>query len=244
MTLPLPLRPRLHAPLLALGGPGLLVLAAACGPRSVAVVGPVADAQEVAHALEAETRLDAPLRIVFGWQLREPDVRASGRGVARIEPPYKARLDLFRNGETVAKAALVDDDLRLPPGAPEDVLPPADLMWGVLGVFRPAAGTELVGGDRLEGGGVRLRYRGPDGSELHYHAREGRVEAVERVRGGHVVERVELEAADGRYPTDAVYRNLADYRELRMTRESLEDSAPYPPEIWYPMAAPAPEDGR
>ena len=50
--------------------------------------------------------------------------------MARIEPPSKARLDLFLdNGEGVLSAALVDDELRLPHGAPEDILPPVELMW-------------------------------------------------------------------------------------------------------------------
>jgi len=35
-----------------------------------------------------------------------------GEGVARVEPPYRARLDLFRNMETVSSAILVDDVLR------------------------------------------------------------------------------------------------------------------------------------
>lgn len=215
------------------------VLSAGCA-HSVHVVGPVPDATGSASSLQRETGLTEPLRIVFGWQLNEAGTRVRGRGVARVEPPYRARLDLFlSNGETAIKAALVDGELRLPPGASDDILPPPDLMWGVLGVFRPEQGTELVGGDRLEDGGVRLRYRYADGTELHYFVDRGRVRTVERVDRGHVVERVQLGDDDvpDRYPTEATYRNMAEYRELKLTRESLEVSEPYPASIWYPMSA-------
>ena len=220
-------------------GPALVgvLLASGCGPRAVPVIGPVADPSLSARLLQAETGLAEPLRIVFGWQLNEAGVRVRGRGVARVEPPYKARLDLFLdNGETVMKAALVDGDLRIPPGAPDNILPPADLMWGVLGVFRPEGDTELVGGDRLESDGIRLRYRYDDGTELHYWVAQGRVRSVERVERGHVVERVVLGlGSESRYPSEATYRHMAEYRELKLTRESLEPSGPYPSAIWDPV---------
>ena len=198
---------------------------------------PIPDAQVSARTLEQETRLEGPLRIVFGWQLNEAGSRVSGRGVARVEPPYKARLDLFLgNGESVISAALVEGELRLPPGAPEDVLPPADLMWGALGVFRPEDHMQLVGGDRLEGEALRLRYRYGDGSELHYQAANGSLRSLELVRDGHVVQRVEVAPSDGTgYPVEATYRNMAAFRELKLTRESLQRVAPYPSGIWDPV---------
>jgi hypothetical protein len=214
-------------------------LLTACSPRRVVVIAPAVDAEQAALALEDHTGLREPVRILFDWQLNEAGVRVSGRGVARIEPPYKARLDLFLgNGETVVKAALVNGDLRLPPGAPRNVLPPADLMWGTLGVFRPQMGTELIGGDRLEGGGLRLRYRYEDGNELHYRMTDGLLRNVELVEGGHVVQRVRLELdADDRYPLEATYRNLAAFRELKLTRESVERVEPFPPDTWDPVGA-------
>jgi len=212
-------------------------LLSACGPRQPAVLAPIPDAEVHARALEHETRLEGPLRIVFGWQLNEAGSRVSGRGVARVEPPYKARLDLFLgNGETVVSAALVDGELRLPAGAPDDVLPPADLMWGALGVFRPEDGTQLVGGDRLEGESLRLRYRYGDGSELHYQATGGSLRSLDLVEDGHVVQRVEVAASDGTgYPVEATYRNLTRFRELKLTRESLQRVGPYPADIWDPI---------
>jgi hypothetical protein len=200
------------------------------------VVEPAVDPQQLALALEDRTSLTEPIRVIFGWQLNEAGVRVGGRGVARIEPPFKARLDLFLgNGATVIRAALVDGDLRLPPGAPDNILPPPDLMWGVLGVFRPRFGTELLGAERLEGGLLRLRYRYADSRELHYRVNGGDVTSLELLDGGHVVERVELATGDEtRYPAEATYRNLAAFRELKLIREDLERVESYPPDIWDP----------
>ena len=83
------------------------------------VPAPPVDAARVALRLEFATRVVRPARILFSWSLSDRDARFQGRGVARVEPPFKARLDLFYgNGETIARAALVDDDLRIPLGTP------------------------------------------------------------------------------------------------------------------------------
>lgn len=215
-----------------------LLLASACGPRRLAVVAPIGDAEGTASALRSETRVEEPLRIVFGWQLNEAGQRVQGRGVARVEPPYKARLDLFlHNGESVLSAALIEGDLRIPAGAPDDILPPPDLMWGVLGVFRPPSGTELLGAEQLEGEATRLRYAYPDGTELHYEVVAGSVRSLEMLERGQVVQRVRLEPAAGdRYPMEAMYRNMADFRELTLDRESLQVVDPFDPEIWDPRS--------
>ncbi len=197
---------------------------------------PVADAEQTALALEDHTGLREPVRIVFTWGLNEAGIRLHGRGVARIEPPYKARLDLFLgNGETVVRAAMVDEELRLPPGAPRNILPPPDLMWGVLGVFHPDSATSLVGGEASPDRSLRLSYLYADGRELRYTVAGGRVRRVERLdESGRVVERVALELEEGsRYPVAATYRNVPAFRELKIVRESVEQVEPYPPDIWY-----------
>lgn len=215
-----------------------LLLVAACGPRRLAVVAPIGDAEGTASALRSGTRVEEPLRILFTWSLNEAGQRVAGRGVARVEPPYKARLDLFlHNGESVLSAALIEGDLRMPAGAPDDILPPPDLMWGVLGVFLPPAGTELLGAERLEGNATRLRYAYPDGVELHYEVVDGTVRSLEMLERGQVVQRVRLQAGgDDRYPVEAMYRNMTDFRELALDRESLEVVAPFDPDIWDPRS--------
>jgi hypothetical protein len=209
---------------------------AACGPKRLAVIGPLSDPGRSAEALEGRSRLTAPARIDFSWELNEGGSRASGVGVARVEPPYRARLDLFlENGETVVAAALVDDELRLPYGAPDDILPPVELMWGTLGVFRPVRGARLLGGDRLEGAAQRLRYRSNQGTEIHYEVASGQVDALEMLEGQTVVQWVRLaNAEDGGYPESATYRNLVDFRELKITRERVTEAQPFDPSIWDP----------
>lgn len=214
----------------------VLVAAAGCGPKRLAVLGPLSDAAQTARSFEDRTRLVEPVRIDFAWELSESGSRVSGVGVARLEPPYRARLDLFlNNDETVLTAALVDDELRLPAGSPDDILPPVDLMWATLGVFRPMRETRFVGGDRLEGGAERLRYRYADGTELHYEVGAGLVRALELLEGESVVQWVRLTSDVGdRYPTAATYRNLVDYRELKITRKSVTVTDGFNPGIWDP----------
>lgn len=236
-----PTQPARLAPARSRGRVGLLVvlsLASSGCPQAPVVIAPAPDAEQLALALEDRTSLKEPIRVVFQWQLNEAGIRVKGRGVARIEPPYRARLDLFLgNGQTIVRAALVDGELRLPPGAPEDILPPPDLMWGVLGVFRPEFGIELLGADHLQDGALLLKYRYADGDRLDFHVADGRVKLMELLRGGHVVERVELGVEDAsRYPAEATYRNLTAFRELKLTRESVERVEPYPPDIWDPAS--------
>ena len=213
-----------------------LLAASACATRSVEVVGPVDSPPALADAVAEETRLTGPTRIDFTWRLNEAGSRLSGVGVARVEPPYRARLDLFLDsGETVAGAALVDDDLRLPPTTREDVLPPVDLMWGTLGVFRPVEGAELLGGERLADGSARLRYVYPGGEEVRFHLADDRLTALEVVEDGSVVEWVRLERSDdGRFPRSVTYRNLVDFRELEIRRTEVRAADPFDPEIWDP----------
>ena len=198
------------------------------------VPAPPVDAARIALRLESATRVERPARILFSWSLSDRDARFQGRGVARVEPPFKARLDLFySNGETIARAALVDDELRLPLGTPDGIIPPAELLWGTLGVFRPGRETTLLGAENLGEGRVRLRYQRPDGLVVRYTVRGDGVEEVERIRQGQTVERVTLEQAPvDHYPSEATYRNLAAFRELRMSRDSAVPVEPYPPDIW------------
>lgn len=224
-----PIRPYV---LLLLG----VALLASCGPRRLAVLGPVPDASGSARELAAATELERPVRIDFTWELNESGSRLSGVGVARVEPPYRARLDLFLdNREGVLTAALVDQELRLPPGTRDDILPPVDLMWGTLGIFRPMDESELVAGERLEGGAERLRYRQRDGTELHYEAAGGTLRAVELVEGGSVVQFVRVSGAQPQgYPDQATYRNLDAFRELKIIRTATRASEPFDPKIWDP----------
>lgn len=189
---------------------------------------------EVEAQLREATRPAAPIRLVFRWQLNERGSRLEGRGVARIEPPYRARLDLFTdNGETAARVALVDSDLRVPPGVDHRLIPPPALLWASLGVFHPATGAALLGGEAYDGGEIGLRYRLVDGREGRFFARgDTTLLEAELLDGGRAVERVTLEWDEGPFPEGAVYRELSAFRELRVTLESSEHVESFSGEIW------------
>ena len=208
-----------------------------CAARQFVIVAPTVNAEQTALRLEDHTRLSDPVRIVFDWELNEAGVRVKGRGVARIEPPYRARVDLFLgNSEPVLKAVLLGGTLIMPPGTPRQILPPPDLFWGTLGVFRPDYGAVLLGGDELEEDALRLRYAYEDGMELHYRIEAGVIRTVELLKSGSVVQRVKIDLnADSRYPVQATYRNLAAFRELKITRDRLERVESYPVDIWDPI---------
>ena len=213
-----------------------VVAAVSCGPARTLVIGPLADPVGAARAAAVGTSLKAASRVEFRWILNEAGSRVGGVGVARIEPPSRARLDLFLdNGEGVLSAALVDDELRLPHGAPEDILPPVELMWGTLGVFRPLRSARLVGGDELDGDARRYRYASGDGVAIHYELQDGLVRAVEMLDGASVLQSVRLVTAEGEgYPVEATYRNRVEFRELKITRTAVLPSDSFDPSIWDP----------
>ena len=210
------------------------VLALSCAAPPPPPPPPPFDAGELALRLEARTQLTEATRVMFDWSLADRDARFRGRGVARVEPPYQARLDLFlASGETAVRAALVNDDLRLPPGAPEGLVPPAELLWGALGVFRPSWDARLRGGETLPDGRQALLYVHPDGLEVRWVIGAGGVEEIERLRNGQVLERVVLAPVPGEpYPREATYRHLAAFRELQLVRQRVEHVENYPPDIW------------
>ena len=199
--------------------------------------GPAIDAREIGLLQEESTRLQQPTRVLFDWRINEEGARFNGQGVARMEPPYRSRLDLFLdNGELVAIAALVDDELRLPVATEEVIIPPAPLLWSVLGVMRPGRLSTLLGGEQVDSTRVRLRYRIPQGGEVHYVLAEGVLERAELLRGGRVEETLELEAGDAsdELPGQATYRNFPAFRELEVTVEAVDHVESYPPDIWTP----------
>ena len=209
-------------------------ISVACAPPAPPP-GPAVDAREIGLIQEASTRLTEPTRILFEWRISEEGARFEGRGVARMEPPYRSRLDLFLpNGELVVAAALVDDDLRLPVAAPEGIIPPAPLLWATLGVLRPGRLATLLGGEAIDSTGVRLRYRIAQGGEVHYFFEDGVLERGELLRGGRVEETLVLERQDrdANLPAAATYRNFPAFRELEVRVETIDQVESYPPDIW------------
>lgn len=229
-----PRRPSIPRGVAHLAGLLALLTATACSSGRVVVLEPPVNAQEVVSRLEAGERLNVPMRVVFDWEMSEQGVRVDGRGSARMEPAFKARLDLFLgNNEPAGSAAAFEDDLRIPTNLPPQVLPPVNLLWSALGVFRPGMGTALLGAERVDGA-IHLTYGLPGGDRAVYRVVEGRIVRVEVSRGGSVIQRLTLERDEMQVPVEAVYRDLVEVRELRLVRESVAQTEPFPPDIWMP----------
>ena len=207
----------------------LILAVAGCAARGI----PATLEPEVARTAIAATAPEQPVRAVFEWSLRDDDARFSGDGVARIAPTYRVRLDLFGpRGEGYLSAALVGQELRLPPGAGEVPLPPPALMWAALGVVAPPDGAVLVATtvkeDRTE-----LFYETGDG-RLRYTLRTGRLQEVVW-EGEQGRQDVELQGT-GVVPDRAQFRDWRRYTELTLILEQVEEVDEYPPEIWDPGA--------
>jgi len=213
----------------------LVITLHGCGARPAETPVPAIDAERAAARALATSRVTAPSRVDFQWSLSERSLRVAGKGVARLEP-NKARLDMFLyNGANVVTIALVDDDVRVPPGQMFNVLPAPPLLWAALGVFRPDDSMTLLGGEALGEDVVRLRYRLDDGAELRYRIRGGRVQRVEIRENGRVVHSVTLTLEDGyEYPTEARYRHISAFRELKVQIDSVKTVESYPARIWDP----------
>jgi hypothetical protein len=185
-----------------------------------------------ATAIEA-TAPDRPLRVVFAWGAVEGEARFSGEGVARIQPPYHARLDLFGpRGDTYLSAALVDAEIRLLPGVQATQLPPPPLMWAALGVVAPPAEAVLVG-TRETPGRAELYYE-MDGGILRYALEDGVLRSA-RWEGAGRRMIVELRGvASYGLPAQGVFRDVTAAVELTLNLESVDEVDPYPSDIWAP----------
>jgi hypothetical protein len=208
-----------------------MLAAPACAGRAI----PETLDPPVADGAVRTTAPDRARRVVFEWRMLDGDARFSGRGVARIEPPYHARLDLFGpRDEGVLSAALVDHEIRLPPGTPAVPLPPPAMMWAVLGSVVPPVDAVLAG-TRVEEASTELHYA-VDGGRLWYRLEDGRLadvswEGEERRMDADL----SGQAAAG-LPANAVFRDWSGYTELRITVEQVEDVDTFPRDIWSPGA--------
>ena len=214
---------------------GLALVNTACAGGSLG--GPIAipDADRAVLQARRDNPFPTTSRIIFEWSVREPDLRIEGTGVARLQHPDRARLDLFmNNGEAVLAASLVEDQLRAREGTQLQVVPSPALLWASLGVFRPGEGVTLLGAEALGDDVLRLRYRLADGDELRYELRSGRVTEVELRHEGDAVHRMALSReGEGELPTETIYRNLASFSELKVTVQTVERVDSHPSDIWH-----------
>lgn len=212
-----------------------LLVSCAAGRQEPQSLGPALDAQALAAEAAMANRITATSQLHFEWSLREPNLNVRGEGLARVQPPDRARVDLFLGeGSSVLAVALVGDALRMPRGAPRDLIPSAPLLWAVFGIFRPGDASVILGAERI-GERVRLRYRLPDSNELHYYLVDGRVVGVEMYVDGDLVHEVDLYVPDvTRLARESVYHNNPSFRELKITVSTVENMDRFPERIWSP----------
>jgi hypothetical protein len=165
-----------------------------CAPRVVPLKGAPAPERKLPELQLAPGHR----KIVFHWDYQENSLMANGDGAIRVASPDSARVDLFlKGGVFLGNATLIGDDLKAPNQAQvEKVLPPAAMMWAVLGrlaipalpdtvitadgetlyadVGRPAAwrvtikGNRLMQLARLSGGRIAEVVTRDDGGRLLY----------------------------------------------------------------------------
>lgn len=219
--------------LLALATAPACATAAATGGPSPGV--PAPDPAPVAAELQRATALPSARQIAFSWQLDEAGARLNGRGVLRVQPSERLRLDLFGpRGETYLAAALVGEEARVPAAVAERFpLPSPSLLWGAVGVVRPPAGASLLAASN-DGEATLVRFQTADGSTLEFRTRGGRLDAVRRLERGGVRESIQLSYTDDGALRRTEYRDWAAYRTLTLTPESSTNVASFPEETWSP----------
>ncbi len=223
----------------------LAALAAACAGIGLPEpsIMPLLEARSRADDMRGRNRLHDPGQLVFTWRAREPDFRIFGSGVARVEPPDKARLDLFTdNGETVLVAVVIGDEVLTPAAAvPVMPFPHPALLWAALGVFRPGQHSILIEGHVSRGAGTLLyRDRRSTTGQLRFGWRDQSVTEVSVLDGGSVVESLTIDhgSDDMPYPNRAEYRNLRDFREMTIELEQYHVVDSFPADIWTPAPPP------
>lgn len=217
------------------------LLLSSCTPGLPPPVGePVADPQGLAASLQRASTPAAPQQATFDWTLDEAGSRVRGRGAVRYVAPERLRLDLFgTRGETYLAAALVGENLRVPPAATQQgvPLPSPSLLWAALGVVRPPTGSPLISATMADSVAL-LRYELASGEFLDYRAISAgdrvRLQQVERRGRRGVLETLTLEYDSEARLLRTRYRDWAAYRDLVFERDTIVDVESFPDQIWRP----------
>ena len=167
-------------------------------------------------------------RVVFNWELRDPEFHARGEGVARIAPPDSARLDFFVGGGLGGgRAVLIGQSVRAPGGdLVRRLIPPPPMLWAALGrlALPPAADTTV----RLEDGVLRADVGAPPVWRVTF--RGDTLLRLDRVSGDRVTEWVERPS-----PERVRYRHESARRELTLSvQRVVEETSPFDATIWRP----------
>ncbi len=166
-----------------------------------------------------------PQKITFKWELDDNSIVARGDGVARLEAPDHARVDLFLGGGFggAAGAILLGDSLIVPPNSSgRDLVPPAPLLWAALGrLALPAVPDTII---RVVGDTLRASLGTP--VQWRITSVAGELTRVERISGDRIVEWVD------RIPGKQTRYELSGRRSLVLDIETQQPVAPFDPSIW------------
>lgn len=211
---------------------------AAAGGSTAPAGDPVPDPTgAAAEVVELTTPLERR-QITFQWTLDESGSRVRGRGVVRLEPPERLRLDLFgpRN-ETVLAAALVGSEARLPAGARSDLpIPSPALLWAGLGVVHPPSSATLRSAETVDDALV-LRYDGANEERFEYTVTtspQPRLQQLQRVGPRGPLETVRLTWTEEGAIERASYRDWSAYRDLTLDVQENVAAQQFPSSIWSP----------
>jgi hypothetical protein len=205
-------------------GAFLLGLAsAACAPR----LRPLAGAPVPVRLPTAELP-HGHRRMVFTWELRDPDFHVRGEGVARLASPDSARLDFFVGGGLGGgRAVLIGQSVRTPGGdLVRRLIPPAPLLWAALGrlALPPARDTAV----RVDNGVLRADVGAPPAWRVTF--RGDTLVRLDRVAGDRLPEWVERSS-----PDHVRYRHETARRELTLiVQRVVEETSPFDATIWRP----------
>ena len=198
-------------------------LAVGCAPKLTPLPGSAAPARALPRAEIAAGHQ----RIVFRWELEDPDMMARGEGAARIAAPDSVRLDFFLAGGLASGAAvLIDADLRVPSAAPavtRRLVPPPPMLWAALGrLALPVMRDTVV---RVDGDTLRADIGAPVAWRVTFV--RDTLRRIERVEGGRVTEWVQ------RAPGDRLrYRHEGNRRQLDLFILRTDQVSAFDADIW------------
>ena len=195
----------------------------ACAPRLQPLSGAPAPARLPKSELPPGYR-----RVVFTWELRDPEFLVRGEGVARIAAPDSARLDFFVGGGLGGgRAVLIGQSLRVPGGdLVRRLVPPAPLLWAALGrLALPALADTAV---RVDAGILRADVGAPPAWRVTF--RGDTLVRLDRVAGDRVTEWIERST-----PANVRYRHETARRDLTLVvQRVVEETSPFDATIWSP----------
>jgi hypothetical protein len=204
-------------------GVTLSFAAAGCAPRLHPLPG-----APVPTRLPVAELPDGHRRVVFTWELRDPDFHVRGEGVARIAAPDSARLDFFVGGGMGGgRAVLIGQSIRAPGGdLIRRLIPPPPLLWAAFGrlALPPARDTSV----RVADGVLRADVGAPPTWRVTF--RGDTLLRLDRVSGERVAEWVERPS-----PDRVRYRHETARRELTLVvQRVVEETTPFDATIWRP----------